>query len=73
LRLGDTCTWDPKNCGSGNYCGGWTNETCMPEGRLGESCTNGYCAEDFTCGTNGRCSERPFASSSTCKGVPYMP
>jgi hypothetical protein len=72
LHLGDACNWDIDPCGGGNYCG-WNTNTCLAKGKLGESCANGWCADDLTCGTNTRCAEWPLASVSVCNGTPSVP
>jgi hypothetical protein len=72
LHLGDACVWDPNSCGSGNYCG-WLSNTCQVTSKLGESCTNAYCAADLACGGGDKCVELSFASDSICKGTPSVP
>jgi hypothetical protein len=72
VQIGDACTWDTGSCGSGNFCS-WTNDTCRPAAKLGESCQNVACVTDLTCGTTLRCIEEPFTSESTCKGTPSVP
>jgi hypothetical protein len=71
VQTGAGCVWEGNSCGTGNFCS-WPNSTCAPAGKLGESCAERACAEDFICGDNEKCGEMPLASDSLCKGTPLL-